>query len=125
MAYGDFKRLPRKTASDKVLRDEALNIAKNPKYDGCEKGLASMVNNFFDRKSSGRTILKVKLCQTKNSLKNSQTKLLQNLRNNKHIHLFKTLFWVLILRIWNLINIKFNKGFRFSTLIVNMRGLFF
>ena len=34
MAYGDFKDLNRRTAADKVLRDKAFNIAKNPKYDG-------------------------------------------------------------------------------------------
>ena len=34
MAYRDFKDLKRRTASDKVLRDKAINIAKNPKYDG-------------------------------------------------------------------------------------------
>ena len=34
MAYGDFKDLKRRTASDKVLRDKAFNFAKNPKYDG-------------------------------------------------------------------------------------------
>ena len=33
MAYGDFKYLARRTASDNVLRDKAFNIAKNPKYD--------------------------------------------------------------------------------------------
>ena len=46
MAYGDFKDLPRSIASDKVLRDKAFNIAKNPKYDGYEHGLASMVYKF-------------------------------------------------------------------------------
>ena len=35
MAYGDFKELARRTASDKVLRDKAFSIAKNPKYDEC------------------------------------------------------------------------------------------
>ena len=34
MAYGDFKDLTRRTALDKLLRDKAFNIAKNPKYDG-------------------------------------------------------------------------------------------
>ena len=53
MAYGDFKDLARRTASDKVLRDKAFNIAKNPKYDGYQRGLASMVYNFFDKKSKG------------------------------------------------------------------------
>ena len=43
MAYGDFKDLARRTASDKVLRDKAFNIAKNSKYDGYQRRLASMV----------------------------------------------------------------------------------
>ena len=47
MAYGDFKDLARWTASDKVLRDKIFNIAKNPKYDGYQRGLASMVYNFL------------------------------------------------------------------------------
>ena len=52
MAYGDFKDLARRTASDKVLRDKAFNIVKNPKYDGYQRGLASMVYKFFDKKSA-------------------------------------------------------------------------
>ena len=43
MAYGNFKDLARKTASDKVLRDKAFNIAKILKYDGYQRGLASMI----------------------------------------------------------------------------------
>ena len=53
MAYGDFEDLARRTASDKVLRDKAFNIAKNPKYDGYQRGLSSMVYKFFDKKSVG------------------------------------------------------------------------
>ena len=49
MAYEDFKDLEKK--SDKVSRDKAFNIAKNPKYDGYQRGLASMVYKFFDKKS--------------------------------------------------------------------------
>ena len=55
MASGDFKDLARRTASDKVLRDKAFNIAKNPNYDGCQRGLASMVDKFFDKKSASLT----------------------------------------------------------------------
>ena len=51
MVYGDFKDLKRRTASDKVLRDKALNIAKNPKYDGYQRGLAPIVYKVFDKKS--------------------------------------------------------------------------
>ena len=40
MAYGDFKDLTRRTASDKILRDKAFNLAKSPKYDRYQRGLA-------------------------------------------------------------------------------------
>ena len=50
--YRDFKGLAKRTASDKVLRDKAFNIAKNPKYDRYQRGLASMVYKFFDKKST-------------------------------------------------------------------------
>ena len=53
MAYGDFKDLARRTASNKILRNKAFNIAKNPKYDGYQKGLASMVYIFFDKNIAG------------------------------------------------------------------------
>ena len=53
MAYGDVKDLAKRTASDKVLRDKTFNIAKNPKHDGYQRGLASMVYKFFDKKSRG------------------------------------------------------------------------
>ena len=56
MAYGDFKDLAKRTAADKVLRDEAFNIAKDPKYDGYQRGLASMVYEFFDKKTVGRGV---------------------------------------------------------------------
>ena len=52
MAYGDFKDLTKRTASEKILSDKAFNIAKNPKYDGYQTGLASMVYNLFAKKTS-------------------------------------------------------------------------
>ena len=53
MAYGDFKDLKRRTFSDKILRHKTFNIAKNLKYDRYQRGLASMVYKFFDKKSKG------------------------------------------------------------------------
>ena len=50
MAYGDFKDLARKAAADKFLRDKAFNIAKYPKYDGYQRGLAFIVYKVFDKK---------------------------------------------------------------------------
>ena len=43
MAYGDFKDLAKRTAADKVLRDKTFKIVSDQKYDGCQRGLASMV----------------------------------------------------------------------------------
>ena len=63
--YGDFKDLTRRTASDKVLRDKAFNIAKNSKYDGYQCGLASMVCKCFDKKLQV-VVLKIRIFQTKN-----------------------------------------------------------
>ena len=42
-----------RTHADKVLKDRAYEIASDPKYDGYQRGLASMVYKFFDKKSSG------------------------------------------------------------------------
>ena len=47
-----FKDLAKRTASDNVLRDEAFDIATNPKCDGHQRGLASMVYKFFDKKTA-------------------------------------------------------------------------
>ena len=51
-AYGDFKRNP----ADKVLKNKSFNIAKDPRYDGYQRGLASMVYKFFDKKTAGSGI---------------------------------------------------------------------
>ena len=53
MTYGDFKDLKPRTTSDKIWRDKAFNIAKNPKHNGYQRGLASMVYKLFDKNSTG------------------------------------------------------------------------
>ena len=52
MAYGKSKDLVKRTQSDKVLKDKAFKIANDPKYDGYQRGLVSMVYKLFDIKSS-------------------------------------------------------------------------
>ena len=52
--YWDFKDLKRRTASDKASRDKAFNIVKTAKYDGYQRGLASMV--YKKSKGSGNNI---------------------------------------------------------------------
>ena len=56
MTYRDFKDLNRLTAADKVLRDKAFNSSKNSRYDGYQRGLASLVYKFFHKKTSGGAI---------------------------------------------------------------------
>ena len=53
MAYGKSKDLVKRTQSDKVLKDKTFKIASNPNYDGYQRGLASMLYEFFDKKSKG------------------------------------------------------------------------
>ena len=52
-AYSDSKDLTKRTIADNILRNKAINIAKEPKYDGYQRGLASMVYKLFDKKSKG------------------------------------------------------------------------
>ena len=68
MAYGKAKDLVQRTQSDKVLRDKAFKIASDPKYDGYQRGLASMVYKFFDKKCSGSGIINEANYQLANEL---------------------------------------------------------
>ena len=68
MAYGKTKDLVKRTQSVKVLKDKAFKIASDPKYDCYQRGLASMVYKFFDKKSSGSDIVNKPNYQLANQL---------------------------------------------------------
>ena len=68
MAYGKTKDLIKRTQSDKVLKDKGFKIASDLKYDGYQRGLASMVYKFFDKKSSGSGIVNEPNYQLANEL---------------------------------------------------------
>ena len=70
MAYGKLKDLAKRTQSDKVLKDKAFKIASDPKYDGYQRGLDSMVYKIFDTKSSGSGIANEPNYQLVNELHN-------------------------------------------------------
>ena len=53
MAYGYFKDLPRKTISSKMISDNKSNIAKSKKYDGCQRGITSIIYKSFNKSSPG------------------------------------------------------------------------
>ena len=68
MAYGKYKDLEKRRQSDKVLKGKAFEIANNPKYDGYQRGLASIVYRFFDNKSKGTSIKSMRNQQLANEL---------------------------------------------------------
>ena len=96
MAYGDFKDLAKRTASDKILRDKAFDIAKNTKYDGYQRGLASMVYKFFDKKKPLVVVLIIKLNKINNLQMNFINQLLENFKKEEFILHLKIIFEVLI-----------------------------
>ena len=79
MTYGDFKDLAKRTASDKVLRDKVFNVTKNPKYDGYQRGIASMIYNFFDKKTEA-VVVNMKLHKINNLQMNFIKQLLKNFK---------------------------------------------
>ena len=118
MPYGDFKDLARRTASDKILRDKAFYIAKNPKYDGYQRGIVSMVYKYFDKKSA---------CNGVNTNANNKYLLAEEL----HIPIirkfkkrtvysgFKDNIWGADLADMQLMS-KFNKGFRALLCVIDI-----
>ena len=87
MAYGDFKDLTRRTASDKILHDKAFNIAKNPKYNGYQRGLASMVYKFFDKKKTLGGKVKNKNISNKELAEGLHTQIIRKFNKKKYNHL--------------------------------------
>ena len=96
MAYGDFKDLKRRTFSDKVLRDKAFNVAKNPEYNGYQRGLASMVYKFFDKNSRGSGIANNEIKQNLQLAKELGKPIIRNVKKRQFILDLKTIFGVLI-----------------------------
>ena len=105
MAYNKFKYLEKRTQSDIVLKNKSLKIAKNPKYNGYERGLASMVYNFFDKKSEGSGLKESQgnfLQSFGRSLANSQLTnelhkpIMRKFKKRKVYSSFKENIWVLI-----------------------------
>ena len=86
MAYNKFKDLEKRTQSGIVLKNKTLKIASNPKYNGYERGLASMVYKFFDKKS--------KRARIKNEIKENQQ--LANELHKPIIRMFKKEKFILV-----------------------------
>ena len=114
----DFKDLAERTASDKVLRDKAFNIAKHSKYDGYQRGLASMVYKFFDKKSKGSGV-NIPLEFNKQLAKELHKPIIRKFKKRKVYSGFKDNIWGADLADMQLIS-KFNKGFRFLLCVIDI-----
>ena len=124
MAYGYFKDLARRTASNKVLRDKAFNIAKKPKYDGYQRGLASIIYKFFDKKTSAAGAKKfagsgIAMLQNEQLAEELHKPVIKKFLKRKIYSLFKDNIWGADLADMQLIS-KFNKGIRFLLCVIDI-----
>ena len=125
MAYGDFKDLKKRTAADKVLRDKAFNIAKNPKYDGYQRGLASMAYKFFHKKTKGSGVTLANKSAVKFIPQNEQLAeelhklIIRKFYKKKVYSAFKDNIWAADLADIQLIS-KFNKIFLFLLCVIDI-----
>ena len=118
MAYGDFKDLKRRTASEKVLRDKAFNIAKNPKYDGYQRGLASMVYKFFDKKSKGSGV-NIPLEFNEQLAKELHKPIIRNFKKRTVYSGFKDNIWGADLADMQSLS-KYNKGIKYLLCAIDL-----
>ena len=117
MAYEDFKDLAKRTAADKVLRDKAFNIAKHPKYDGYQRGLASMVYKFFNKKTAGSGIKS--MVQNEILAEELHKPIIRKFKKIKVYSAFRDNIWCADLADMQLIS-KLNKRFRFLLCVLDM-----
>ena len=113
-AYADHKDLINRTEAEKVLRDKTYDIASNPKYDGYQRGLASMVYQFFDKKSTGSGIASFSI------LPNERHKpIIRKFNNRKVYSQFKDNIWGVDLADMQSLSRK-NKGIKYILCAIDL-----
>ena len=116
-AYSDSKDLKKRTVADKILKNKAFDIAKDPKYDGYQRGLASMVYKFFDLKVSGSG---AKLIPENEQLANELHKPnIRKFEKRRVYSTFKDNIWGVDLADMQLLS-KYNKGIRFLLCVIDI-----
>ena len=105
-AYSDSKDLTKRTVADKILKNKAFDVAKDPKYDGYQRGLASMVFKICDSKvaspdkksvGSGAKHVNTKLISQNEQLADELHKpIIRKFKKRKAYSAFKDNIWVLI-----------------------------
>ena len=105
MAYGKWKDLSKRTQSDKVLKDKAFKIASDPKYDGYQRGLASMVYKFLIK-----SLVEVVLTWTKlSACKWTSDQIIRKVKRRKVYSSFRDNIWSIDLADMQSLS-KYNKG---------------
>ena len=116
MGYGDFQDLPRRTASDKVLRDKAFHIAKNRKYDGYQRDLASMFYKFFDKKTASGSGVKREIKSNQELADKLHKPFIRKFKKQKVQSSFINNIWSANMHLIS----KFNKGVQFLLCVIDV-----
>ena len=124
MAYDKSKDLTKRTQSDKVLRDKAFKIPSDSKYDGYQRGLASMVYKFFDKKSSGSgvaaSLANKSVTEPNNQLANElQKQIIRKFKKRKVHSSFKDNICGVDLADMHSLS-KYNKGIKYLSCAINL-----
>ena len=123
-AYSDSKDLTKRTVADNILKNKAFDIAKDPKYDGYQRGLASMVYKFFDSKVASPDKKSVgsgeKLIPQNEQLADELHKpIIRKFEKRKVYSAFKDNTWSADLADMQLLS-KYNKGIRFLLCVIDI-----
>ena len=128
-AYSDSKDLTKRTVADKILKNKAFDIVKDPKYDGYQRGLASMVYKFFDSKvaspdkksvGSGAKRVNTKITPQNQQLVDELHKpIIRKFKKRKVYSVFKDNIWGADLADMQLLT-KYSKGIRFLLCVIDI-----
>ena len=112
------KDLQKRTQSDKVLKGKAFTIVRNPKYDRCQRGLASMVYKFFNKKSKG-TGIKNEIEQNQQLANELHKPIICRFKTSEVYSSFKDNIWGVDLADMQLIS-KYNKGIKYLLCAIDL-----
>ena len=116
MAYGKLKDLVKRTQSNKVLKDKAFKIASNPNCNGYQRGLASMVYKFFDKKSKGSGIINEPNYQLENEL---HKPVIRRFKKGKVYSSYRDNIWGVDLADMQSLS-KYNKGIKYVLYAIDL-----
>ena len=116
-AYSDSKDLTKRTIADKNLKNRAFDIAKDPKYDGYQRILASMVYNFFDSKVSGSGAKRIP--ENEQLAEELHKLIISKFEKRKVYSTFKDNIWGVDLADMQLLS-KYNKGIRLLFCVIDI-----